>query len=106
MIRSFPELVKHFLSDIPDKDYPVLNSRLFSCWFAYVMDKSVDSLQALCKRLNNTNKEIHISTFSKATKRRSQNCFKNSMKKYITKYRGKFLRVSIKYALLILPLSP
>jgi putative transposase len=59
IIKSFPRIVKDILSDLPKKDYPVLNSRLFfECWLSYVLDLSLTSMRDLFKRLNNTGFEV------------------------------------------------
>ncbi len=76
MIYSFPRLVKGILGDLPKNDYPVLNTRLFfECWLGYAMDKSLVSMRDLFKRLNRTGIAVDISTFSKASKQRSQQVF-------------------------------
>jgi hypothetical protein len=68
MLLDFPQLVKTFLSALPNDDFPVLDTRLFfSCWLALVMDKSTLSMQDLFKRLNHTGISVDISTFSKAS---------------------------------------
>jgi putative transposase len=82
IIKSFPRIVKDILSDLPKKDYPVLNSRLFfECWLSYVLDNSLTSMRDLFKRLNNTGFEVDISTFSKANLHRSQKPFQEIYKK-------------------------
>ncbi len=76
MLLDFPQLVKTFLSALPNDDFPVLDTRLFfSCWLALVMDKSTLSMQDLFKRLNHTGISVDISTFSKACKSRSLSTF-------------------------------
>ncbi|MBW4642677.1 MAG: IS4 family transposase [Goleter apudmare HA4340-LM2] len=82
IIKSFPKIVKDILSELPKKDYPVLNSRLFfECWLSYVLDNSLTSMRDLFKRLNNTGFEVDISTFSKANLHRSQKPFQEIYKK-------------------------
>ena len=72
MISSFPKIVKHLLADIPQNDYPVLNSRLFiMCWIGFSLDKSLTSMRDLFKRLNVSNISVDVSTFSKASKTRT-----------------------------------
>ena len=76
MVHSFPKLVKGILAELPKNDYPVLNTRLFfECWLGYAMDKSLVSMRDLFKRLNGTGIDVDISTFSKASKQRSQQVF-------------------------------
>jgi putative transposase len=82
IIKSFPKIVKDILNELPKKDYPVLNSRLFfECWLSDVLDNSLTSMRDLFKRLNNTGFEVDISTFSKANLHRSQKPFPEIYKK-------------------------
>ena len=72
MIFTFPKLVKQLLSKFPERDYSVLNTRLFiSCWLGFALDQGLQSMRDLFKRLNQGGKQIHISTFSKANQHRS-----------------------------------
>jgi putative transposase len=72
MIVTFPKLVKQLLSKFPERDYSVLNTRLFvSCWLGFALDQSLQSMRDLFKRLNQGGKQIDISTFSKANQHRS-----------------------------------
>jgi putative transposase len=72
MIFTFPKLVKQLLSKFPERDYSVLNTRLFiSCWLGFALDQSLQSMRDLFKRLNQGGKQINISTFSKANQHRS-----------------------------------
>jgi putative transposase len=76
IFKSYPALVKEILKPLPTNDYPVLNTRLFvSCWLGYALDKSLTSMRDLFKRLNNTGFDVDISSFSKASKHRSQEVF-------------------------------
>lgn len=76
IVHSFPKIVKEVLAALPKNDYPVLNTRLFvECWLGYALDKSLTSMRDLFKRLNNTEIEVDISTFSKASSHRSQDVF-------------------------------
>ena len=78
MLHSFPKIVKDILNDLPKNDYPVLNSRLFiSCWIGFSLDKSLTSMRDLLRRLKIGGINLDISTFSKASKKREINCFKN-----------------------------
>ena len=72
MLYPFPKLVKSILRDLPKNDYPVLNTNKFvSCWLGYSLDKSLTSMRDLFQRLNYAGINMHISTFSKASKQRS-----------------------------------
>jgi putative transposase len=69
-VSNFPKVIKHLLKDLPQKDYPVLNTFFFtSCWLGWVMDQSLMSMRDLIFRLNSRNIKIDISTFSQASKR-------------------------------------
>ncbi len=88
MLLDFPQLVKTFLSALPNDDFPVLDSRLFfSCWLALVMDKSTLSMQDLFKRLNHTGISVDISTFSKACKSRSLSTFEQLYRDLLVRLR-------------------
>lgn len=88
MLLDFPKLVKAYLQNLPDDDYPVLNTRLFfSCWLSLVMDKSVVSMQDLFKRLNNTGVPVDISSFSKACKSRNPQVFAQLYEHLLTQLR-------------------
>jgi hypothetical protein len=88
MLLDFPQLVKAFLSALPNDDFPVLDSRLFfSCWLALVMDKSTLSMQDLFKRLNHTGISVDISTFSKACKSRSLSMFEQLYRDLLVRLR-------------------
>lgn len=95
MISNFPEIVKKYLGDLPQDDYPVLNSRLFvSTWLHFVLDQSESTMRSVFKRLNFRGIEVDISTFSKASKNRSPLIFQdlfNQVKKKLekSKKRGK-----------------
>jgi putative transposase len=90
MIHSFPKLVKELLAPLPKNDYPVLNTRLFvECWLGLAMDKSLESMRDLFKRLNHTGFEVDISTFSKASKQRSQEPLLRIYQKLIEKAQRK-----------------
>jgi hypothetical protein len=73
IVNHFPKIVKLLLKWLPKNDYPVLNSRLFvECWLAYTLDNSLTSMRDLFKRINPTEFEADISTFSKVNTHRSQ----------------------------------
>nr|WP_042893149.1 IS4 family transposase [Anaplasma marginale] len=77
MLYPFPKIVKHILKDLPQNDYPALNSRLFvSCWLGFSLDKSLTSMRDLFRRLKIGGINIDISTFSKASKKREIESFK------------------------------
>lgn len=78
MISNFPKIVKESLREIPQDDYPVLNSFLFvSIWLGFVLDQSQTSMRSMFKRLNMRDIKLDISTFSKASKQRDSIIFWN-----------------------------
>ncbi len=39
MVRSFPNIIKSLLQQLPAKDYPVLHSQLFcQIWLTFILD--------------------------------------------------------------------
>lgn len=92
-ITNFPKILKLLLKDLPKNDYPVLNTFLFvSCWLGWVMDQSLVSMRDLMYRLNSRDIEMHISTFSKASKNRSVEVFEKILtkaNKELSKKKGK-----------------
>lgn len=78
MLSNFPKLVKSLLGELPDDDYPVLNTFLFvSTWLNFALDQSQTSMRSLFKRLNIRGINVHISTFSKASQKRDPLQFYN-----------------------------
>ena len=78
------------MNDLPKKDYPVLNSRLFvSCCLGFSLDKSLTSMRDLFRRLKVGGINIDISTFSKASKQREVKLFDKIYKKLIKKIQRK-----------------
>ena len=76
MLFNFPKLVKQLLSNYPDYDYSVLNTRLFmSCWLTFSLDSSVTSMRGLFRKLNLGGTSVDQSTFSKANQHRSSQPF-------------------------------
>lgn len=76
-IASFSKLVKRHLASLPSNDYPVLDTQTFvSCWLSFSLDKSLTSMRDLFRRLNLRNISIDISTFSKASKHRDLQVFR------------------------------
>ncbi|EGJ30448.1 MULTISPECIES: hypothetical protein [Moorena] len=72
MSDSIKKIIKYILKDLPKNDDPVLNTKLFvSCWVGYCLDQSLSSMRDLFQRLNYTGINLHIYTFSKASKQRS-----------------------------------
>ena len=68
-VSNFPEIVKQHLGDLPQNDYPVLDTFTFvSCWLSFSLDQSVRTMRELFFRLNVRGIPIDISTFSKASK--------------------------------------
>ena len=81
-ISNFPKIANLLLKDLPKNDYPVLNTFLFvSCWLGLIMDQSLTGMTDLITRLNNKNIKVDISTFSKASKKRSDEIFQKILKK-------------------------
>jgi len=78
MLSNFPKIVKQYLADLPQDDYPKLNTFSFvSCWLSFVLDQSQTSMRSLFQRLNIRGIDIDISTFSKASKTRDPSIFFN-----------------------------
>lgn len=76
MLLSFPNIVKPLLKRLSPNDYPVLNSRLFfEIWLTFVLDSSLTSMRDLFYRLNHSEIEVDMSTFSKACKTRQEETF-------------------------------
>jgi putative transposase len=65
------------LNQLPKEDYPVLDTFKFvSIWLNYTLDQSQTSMRSVFKRLNIRGEKVDISTFSKASKKRSTDIFK------------------------------
>lgn len=98
MITNWQKIVKTYLGEIPQNDYPVLNSFLFvSCWLNFVLDSSIESMRHLFEQLNAQGIKSHYSNFSKASQRRDPKIFKELLEKLVKKYqkteRGEILRI-------------
>ncbi len=62
MILKFPEIVKRYLSRLPQDDYPVLNTFLFvSTWLHFVLDQGEASMRSVFRRLNFRGINVDIS---------------------------------------------
>jgi IS4 transposase len=82
MISNFRQIVRKYLSHLPQDDYPVLDSFKFvSIWLSFVLDQSQTSMRSVFKRLNARDSKLDISTFSKASKNRSPDIFKEIWEK-------------------------
>lgn len=93
MVYSFPIIVKDILNDVSNKDYPVLNSRLFvSCWIGFSLDKSLTSMRELFRRLKIGGINLDISTFSKASQKRDIKIFQTIYQKLNKKAQRKIGR--------------
>lgn len=92
IVSNFPKIVKETLKKLPQDDYPVLDTLTFvSIWLNFVLDQSLTSMRSQFKRLNIRGIPIDISTFSKASKRRSPEVFKElfrQLKKKLRKQKG------------------
>ncbi len=67
MAFSFSKVVKELLLKFSERDYSVLDTRLFiSCWIGFTPDQSLTTMRDLFKRLNQGGIDMDISTFSKA----------------------------------------
>lgn len=85
-VSDFPQIIKSLLKDLPKNDYPVLNTFLFtSCWIGFALDKSLVSMRDLLTRVNSRNKQLDISTFSKASKTRDPEVFARLLSTAIAK---------------------
>lgn len=77
MVFTFPKVVKTLFKQFSERDYSVLNTRLFvSCWLGFALDQSLTSMRDLFGRLKLGGYEMDISTFSKANQHRSLNPFR------------------------------
>ena len=82
MVSNFPKIIKKYLGDLPQDDYPVLNTFLFvSTWLSFVLDQGQTSMTCLFKTLNIRGIKVDKSTFSKASKKRDPKLFYNLFKK-------------------------
>jgi putative transposase len=90
MIASFFNIVKSILEELPINDYPVLNSRLFfEIWLNFVLDSSLSSMRDLFYRINHTGIKVDISTFSKASKYRTEQTFCRIYMKLVNRLKRK-----------------
>lgn len=89
MLSNFTQIVKTHLSNLPKDDYPALDTFKFvSIWLGLVLDQSQTGMRCMFKRLNLRGETVDISTFSKASKKRSVDTFKKiilSLKKEVSK---------------------
>jgi IS4 transposase len=77
-LSSFEKIVKRCLAHLPKDDYPALDTRKFvSTWISFVLDQSQTSMRSMIQRLNIGKINVNLSTFSKASKNRSPEVFKN-----------------------------
>ena len=89
-VSNFPRTIKSLLKNLPKNDYPVLNTFLFaSCWIGFSMDKSLVSMRDLLTRVNSRGKKLDISTFSKASKTRNIEVFKEILNQATEKLKKK-----------------
>ena len=93
MLVEIPPSVKKILAALPRDDYPVLDTfKLVSIWLHYALDQSEVSMRSVLKRLNIQGEKVHISTFSKASKKRSSEIFQKifeDLRKKLNKGRNK-----------------
>jgi len=93
MLSNFPKVFKKILGNLPQDDYPRLNTLSFvSIWLSFVLDQSQNSMRSMFKRLNVRGIGIDISIFSKASKSRDTDVFEqifSSLKKQHQKLLGK-----------------
>jgi len=62
-LNSLPGIIQFLLKDLPIRDDPVLNSRLFCLlWFAAILDKGINSLWDWFYQLNPTGTPVKLST--------------------------------------------
>ncbi len=75
-VSNFPKIVKQYLGNLPQNDYPALDTFTFvSCWLSFGLDQSLHTMRELFFRLNARGIPIDISTFSKASKVRDIGIF-------------------------------
>jgi putative transposase len=90
ILSNFPKIVKTLFKPLPKNDYPVLDTFTFvSCWIGWVMDQSLVSMRDLFIRLNSRDISIHLSTFSKASKKRDYQVFQKLLERSIKELRKK-----------------
>lgn len=90
LLSNLPQLVKRHLGQIPDDDYPVLNSFLFvTCWLNFALDPGVDSMRGMFAILNQQGIKVDFSTFSKASKSRDPELFENILNRLIAEVKKK-----------------
>lgn len=90
LLSNLPQLVKKYLGQIPDDDYPVLNSFLFvTCWLNFALDPGVDSMRGMFAILNQQGIKVDFSTFSKASKSRDSELFENILNRLIAEVKKK-----------------
>lgn len=76
MVANLAKLVKKYLKDLPQHDYPRLNTFLFvSSWLNFALDPGLSSMRDLFKQFGWQGIKVDISTFSKASKTRSPEVF-------------------------------
>ena len=67
------------MAHLPKDDYPALDTFKFaSIWLGFVLDQNQTSMRSMIQRLNIGKINVNLSTFSKASKNRSPEAFKNS----------------------------
>lgn len=89
-MASFSKIVKSIFKSLSRSDYPVLNSQLnFKIWLTYILDAGLTSMRALFYRLNKSGINVHMSTFSKANKTRTDGSFQRIYAQLIEKVKRK-----------------
>ena len=66
---NFEKIIKNNVGHLPKDNYPVLDTFKFvSIWLGFVLDQSQTSMRSMIKRLNMRGENLHLSTFSIASK--------------------------------------
>lgn len=66
-LRSLSGVVKSLLSNLPSRNYPIMNAQLFiKSWLSYIFDQSATSLRDLFFQLKHTGVQGSLSSFSRA----------------------------------------
>ncbi len=90
MLTNLPKIVKQYLGHLPRHDYPQLNTFLFvSCWLNFALDSGITSMRDLFHQLNLQGIKVDISKFSKASKQRSPDVFKQLLQTLIKRLKSR-----------------
>jgi putative transposase len=90
MLKSYSKIINSLLKDLPENDYPVLNTKLWvECWFHFTINQSLSSMRDLISYLNICGIKVDISTFSRANQNRNAEIFPQIYQKLVQKLSDK-----------------